>query len=764
MIQHRRLLPFYLSYAVGLVVPIILGSLFYARTTELATQYTQSQIDAVSREIGRGIESVYQDVQFIASQTSLNPTVVRHAATTFPGVRETLTGLLDVSVGEAVLAVTTHNRFMREFYLVLPANRTVLSSQNRYSFDSLVRFEIGNPVLNADEFLERISRQDYSFYWSAGYVRTEYDPDLERPEDLLILHTFRPLAAARGVFVFVIDRREIDRALGGIDADAGGVFVLRDAEGSIIHTAYRDAPGFDASRTMYNVERGYEMSGRSVLPMRRVRSPNGFVSIDVYLSPQNIRQRTAYVRLVTATTVIVLLVLNTALVVFFSARGARPIQAMMKALGTTTDSSTTPRTSGLLYLQDRVDGLVGDRRRLQDEVDRQRPVINSLLMESLISGIRMNDDELATLLADGQIKLGSHNCCFVISLSPLAERDASDFYDQFLIKTRAVSELLEKHVGGKLYYLLQGSDRIAYIHGADEQDKDVYYSRFIGQLHAAYEELKLTLDEDVYVGIGLPCRRASRIRNSYDQAVAALSRVTVEATDAFVEFAVLLQDSSNHYYTIGLEIRIMNAVRSGDEKALQKALRTLDEENTVNRSVRPMMISVLMHELKGTAIKMLTSTRDLDPVVQETLTDFVAQEYSPSEWNRFFESFRKICLDAMAVFREANKNRYSGLREFDVARYLDENFADPNLSLVAVAAHFGVNDKYLSRFFKEQLRVNYHSYVQNLRLEHATKLLKESDLSLKNVAKASGYLSQATFTRVYRQKYGVAPSAMRPKR
>ncbi len=761
MRQHRRLLPFYLSYAVGLIVPIILGSLFYARMVELAERFTESQIEYVVEEVGRGIESVYRDVQFIASQAGLNSALVRHAGTTYRGERETLAALLDVEVGDATLAIATRNRFVRDFYLILPANSTVFSTQNRFSIDSLFRFQIGDPTVNVEEFLGRISTEDYAFHWTAGYVRPEPAP--ERPEDLLLLHTFRPLAAARGVFVFVIDRQEIDRALRRIDAGEGGVFVLRDAGGSSIHTAYRTAPGFDADQAVRLVERKHEIPDRRSPSVQTVLSPNGFVSIDVFLSPQNIRERTAYVRNATSVTVIVLLALNSALIIIFSARGTRPIRAMMRALGTTT-GGVPSNTTGLRYLQDSVDGLVGDRRRLQDEVDRQRPVINSLLMESLIAGIRMNDDELATLLADGRIELGSCHCCFVISLSPMAERVARDFYGEFLVKTKVIGEILEKHVDGKLYFLLQGSDRIAYIHGSPERDKAVYYSRFVVQLRSAHDELKATLEEDIYLGIGIPVTRASRLRNSYDQAVAGLARVSVEATDAFIEFALLVQDTSNHYYPIDLEIRILNAVRSGDEKALQKVLRTLDEENTVNRSVRPMMISVLIHELKGTAIKMLTSTRDLDPAVQETLIDFVAQEYLPSEWNRFFEAFRRICSDAMAVYREANRNRYAGLRETDVARYLDENFADPNLSLVAVATHFGVNDKYLSRFFKEQLRVNYHSYVQNLRLEHAGKLLQQSDLPLKSVATASGYSSQATFTRVFRQKYGVNPSALRPKR
>ncbi len=762
MTQRRNLLPFYLSYAVGLIVPVVLGSLFYARTTELAKQYTESQIDYVLEEVGRGIESVYRDVQFVATQASLDSALVRHAGTVYPGTRETLAALLDIGVGDAALATVAHNRFVRDFYLILPANNTVVSSSGRYSIDSLFRFGLETPAVTAQEFITLLETTTFDFHWSAGFVHSGPTPVPD--DDLLLLHTFRPLAAARGVLVFVIDRREIDRALAGIDADAGGVFVLRDAGGAIIHTTSRSAPGFDATQAAGRLERIHEVSDRSPATVRRVYAPNGFVKIDVFLSPRNIQQRTAYVRNATLFTVIALVVFNTVLVAFVSARNARPVRAMMQALETVTNDGTRATTTGLRYLQDAVDGLVGERSLLQSEVDRQRPVINALLIESLIDGIRMNDDELTTLLTDGGIELGACHCCFVITLSPMAERVARDFYDEFLVKTRVIRELLEKHVDGNLYYLLQGSDRIACIHGSRERDKGMYYSRFVEQLRSAYAELKDETDEDIYLGVGIPVTRPSRLRNSYDQAIASLEHVPADATDAFMEFAVLVQDSSNHYYPIDLEIRLLNAVRSGDEQALHKVLRKLDEENTVKRSVRPMMVSVLMHELKGTAIKMLASAATIAPTVQETLTDFVAQEYLPSEWDRFLESFRRLCADAMDVFREANRNRYSGLRETDVAAYLEEHFTDPNLSLVTVAAHFGVNDKYLSRFFKEQLRVHYHSYVQNLRLEHARKLLHESDLSLRNVAKASGYASQATFTRAFRQKYGLNPSMLRPKR
>ena len=601
MKRRNTLLPFYLSYAVGLVVPVLMGVLFYGRTTELAEQYTAAQIDTVVEEVGRGIESIYRDVQFVSSQLSLDAEVVRHASTTFETRREAVAALLDVSVGSAAIATVSQNRFADRFYLVLPANDTVISNIGKYSLQTFARFELGVAERDLEVFADTLSGESFSFRWNdeiGGTVATA------GRNELLLLHTFRPVTQPLGLFLWVVNRQEIERALARVDMDAGGLLILRDAQGTVIHTTYQAGPGFSVARGSDRLGRLREASENPMGTVRTVRSPNGFVSIDVYLSPDNIRNRISYVQTTTLLIVVALVVINTALVLVFSTRSSRPIRAMMRAVGAAGDNPSPRDATGLHYLQESVADLVGKTRKLELETERQRPFINSLLMESLIAGIRMTDEELHKLLADGGIELGTFHCCFVLTLSPYAVRDASDFYSEFLVKNEVISQLLTETVTGNLYFMLQGPDRVVYVHGSAESDKSVYYQRLTGQLRAAYGALAERLDADLYVGVGAPVGRPSRIRTSYDQAMSALSRISADATGGFAEFAALMESSTNHYYPMDLEIRLLNAVRSGDAKAVEGVIRRVDEENSVKRSVRPTMISVLMYELKGSVIKL----------------------------------------------------------------------------------------------------------------------------------------------------------------
>jgi transcriptional regulator GlxA family with amidase domain len=52
-------------------------------------------------------------------------------------------------------------------------------------------------------------------------------------------------------------------------------------------------------------------------------------------------------------------------------------------------------------------------------------------------------------------------------------------------------------------------------------------------------------------------------------------------------------------------------------------------------------------------------------------------------------------------------------------------------------------------------------YVQRLRLEHARELLRDTNLTVAEVAEFSGYRNQAYFGKVFRQKLSLTPGSYR---
>ena len=86
---------------------------------------------------------------------------------------------------------------------------------------------------------------------------------------------------------------------------------------------------------------------------------------------------------------------------------------------------------------------------------------------------------------------------------------------------------------------------------------------------------------------------------------------------------------------------------------------------------------------------------------------------------------------------------------------------EPRLSLQELARRFGMNQAYVSRALNQGFGLNFSSFINGLRVEHAKKLLHEERLGLLEIAMASGFGSKASFNRAFKLFSGVTPSAYR---
>ena len=109
-------------------------------------------------------------------------------------------------------------------------------------------------------------------------------------------------------------------------------------------------------------------------------------------------------------------------------------------------------------------------------------------------------------------------------------------------------------------------------------------------------------------------------------------------------------------------------------------------------------------------------------------------------------------------------NRMADLKvplEESIKAYIDDNYHNPNLSLSLVADHFDINPSYLSSFFKKSTGVNFVNYVNNLRLENASRLLEEESLQIGDIAAKVGYSNSSILITNFKKKYGITPGAFR---
>lgn len=97
---------------------------------------------------------------------------------------------------------------------------------------------------------------------------------------------------------------------------------------------------------------------------------------------------------------------------------------------------------------------------------------------------------------------------------------------------------------------------------------------------------------------------------------------------------------------------------------------------------------------------------------------------------------------------------------YQVVSYISANFREP-ISLPEMARKLGVSKYVLSRVFSGTFHRNFNQYLNETRLDYACALLEYSNASIIDVAMDSGFESQRTFNRVFRERFRKTPKAYR---
>ncbi len=109
-------------------------------------------------------------------------------------------------------------------------------------------------------------------------------------------------------------------------------------------------------------------------------------------------------------------------------------------------------------------------------------------------------------------------------------------------------------------------------------------------------------------------------------------------------------------------------------------------------------------------------------------------------------------VDAVFIYRNS-KHGDSIKRSI---QYIKQNYMN-KITLEEVASAVHVSPNYFSKIFKEETGINFATYLNQVRVEGAKKLLAAHETSLVDVAYLAGFEDQSYFSRVFKKYTGLSP-------
>jgi AraC family transcriptional regulator, arabinose operon regulatory protein len=96
----------------------------------------------------------------------------------------------------------------------------------------------------------------------------------------------------------------------------------------------------------------------------------------------------------------------------------------------------------------------------------------------------------------------------------------------------------------------------------------------------------------------------------------------------------------------------------------------------------------------------------------------------------------------------------------EMITYVEKQYHQP-IGVSHIAQHIGLERKYMSKLFKDEVGITLQNYLVQYRMEKALHLLKRSELTIRQVAYSVGYKDPLVFSKAFKRITAQTPSQLR---
>lgn len=277
---------------------------------------------------------------------------------------------------------------------------------------------------------------------------------------------------------------------------------------------------------------------------------------------------------------------------------------------------------------------------------------------------------------------------------------------------------------------------------------------------AIHSWLSKNLDFSVTIGVGTQSETVDHLSESFDTALDMLKYKSVLGRSNVIHsLKVGLFPKSDLYRPVRLVRMLVQAVRTGDDgwSDLFDSLFAEIAEGVMNRDEIKSLMQYLMFQIY----------KDLAHLPDEFRTRWTTEWNAAGErallqfevLDELREGMRELLNNIFLAVCQHLQSHSRGETVMQVKAYLEQHYADTNLSLTQVADHFGI--KYVSQLFKDELGENYSDYLARIRISHAKKQLLTTDDTIQRIAERVGYQHSFSFIRLFKKLTGMTPGDYR---
>lgn len=244
---------------------------------------------------------------------------------------------------------------------------------------------------------------------------------------------------------------------------------------------------------------------------------------------------------------------------------------------------------------------------------------------------------------------------------------------------------------------------------------------------------------------------------AYVEAISMLMTRSYVYKDEIVTFSDEQAEKWNQHVSVEIDKQLKNALGCGNQQKIKKIVLEMtglchcQEQQwsylEVKQTVKQIFDIILNYTFQEHGKVLVADAENVVEAVDKTI-----ETLNYDEMQRNIEDAIIYLLPPKAETETKSMKSIVQL----VVEWIQEHYAE-EMSLSALANKYHVDSSYLSKMFSQEMGESLILYITNKRIEKAKEYMKNSEISLADVAFMVGYDDYTYFSRVFKKSTGMNP-------
>ena len=394
---------------------------------------------------------------------------------------------------------------------------------------------------------------------------------------------------------------------------------------------------------------------------------------------------------------------------------------------------------------------------MTDQLEEQKAYIRNAFVYRILFENVISEKETGRTAEYMGIHRQGRKFCVLIFKMVLSEEIETEQLALLNTCLLSLMEMLEKEQPGSLY-ANTGENQVSLIMNMEAQGENALRQHMEKVVENVKRGLPGNIAERIFIYGGIIVDSLGEVHESYQTATIAFQNELGEVESSIIWYRAS-EGQMPVFPSSEMAARLTKVMTAGDEQGLHDALKLVMTKYIMDNRVSPYLQQLIVTELQSILLRIIGNL-GLEKADYDKYYELMEKnQHIPvlAQITNTLNLYRDIC----SAINERKKSDNCQDLMPAIVGYIDANYGDGELSLAKVAGVFNISEPYLSSIFKQSMGINFSSYVGSVRIDKAKEMLKQTNMSVGDIALATGYYSANSFCRAFKRVTGLSTTEYR---